>query len=80
MVTKTRVEHLNSERAKEFLDEMEEEDLKQNSNGNIPGFLTNFFQGSEQHIKVFKILFFHDIFILIKNRFLSFRSKNLQNL
>ncbi len=52
MVTKTRVEHLNSERAKEFLDEMEEEDMKQNNNGNIPGFLTNFFQGSEQHIKV----------------------------
>jgi hypothetical protein len=50
---------LNSERAKEFLDEMEEEDMRQNNNGNIPGFLTNFFQGSEQHIKV--LHFFLDI-------------------
>jgi hypothetical protein len=51
LVTKTRVEHLNSDRAKEFLDEMDEEDLKQN-NSNIPGFLSNFFQGSEHHLKV----------------------------
>ena len=66
MVTKTRVEHLNSERAKEFLDEMEEEDLRQNNNGNIPGFLTNFFQGSEQHIKVCSIFIFDHTLILIK--------------
>lgn len=46
------MEHLNSERAKEFLNEIEEEDLKQNNNSNIPGFLSNLFQGSVQHVKV----------------------------
>lgn len=57
LVTKTRMEHLNSERAREFLNEMEENDLNQQrqSNGNLPGFLSNIFQGSQQHIKVIKI-------------------------
>lgn len=54
-MTKTRVEHLNSDRAKEFLNELEENDLQnqlKKSNSNLPGFLGNFFQGSQQHVKV----------------------------
>lgn len=57
LVTKTRVEHLNNERAKAFLQELEEKEcLSQNqkANGNIPSFLTNYFQGNEQHIKIEK--------------------------
>lgn len=55
LVTKTRVEHLNSERAREFLDEMEENELQnqqRQSNGNLPAFLSNILQGSQQNIKV----------------------------
>lgn len=55
LVTKTRVEHLNNERANAFLRELEEKeflDRNQQANGNIPSFLTNYFQGNEQHIKV----------------------------
>ena len=61
LVTKTRVEHLNSERAKEFLREQEENDLQnqmKQSNSNLPGFLGNLFQGSVQNVKVI-YLFFH---------------------
>jgi len=49
------VEHLNSDRAKEFLREQEENDLQnqmKQSNSNLPGFLGNFFQGSVQNVKV----------------------------
>ena len=55
LVTKTRVEHLNSERAKAFLEELDESDVNQSKQGNIPGFLTNLLQGSEQNIKVIRI-------------------------
>lgn len=57
LVTKTRVEHLNSERAKEFLRELEddeENESRQSNNNNLPGFLSNIFQGSQKHIKVKK--------------------------
>jgi hypothetical protein len=55
LVTKTRTEHLNSERARQFLQEAEENEMNQQraaSGSNLPGFLGNFFQGSHQHIKV----------------------------
>lgn len=55
LVTKTRVEHLNSERAKEFLRELEEDEENESSRqqqSNLPGFLSNIFQGSQKHIKV----------------------------
>lgn len=61
LVTKTRVEHLNSERAREFLREQEENDLQnqmKQSNSNLPGFLGNFFQGSVQNVKVILFLYF----------------------
>ena len=54
LVTKTRVEHLNSEQAKEFLGDLENEEESsesKRSNANLPGFLSSFFQGSHQHIK-----------------------------
>jgi ankyrin repeat domain-containing protein 13 len=64
LVTKTRVEHLNSERAKMFMKELDESELQLKNNAaavaaaasagqsnNLPGFLTNFFQGNEQRIK-----------------------------
>lgn len=57
LVTKTRVEHLNNERAKAFLQELEEKECHnqhQQANGNIPSFLRNYFQGNEQHIKIEK--------------------------
>jgi hypothetical protein len=64
LVTKTRTEHLNSEQARQFLRESEENEINQerlansNSNGsNLPGFLGNFFQGSHQHIKVSCVLY-----------------------
>ncbi len=46
---------MNNERANAFLRELEEKeflDRNEQSNGNIPNFLTNYFQGNEQHIKV----------------------------
>lgn len=46
---------MNNERANAFLRELEEKeflDRNQQANGNIPSFLTNYFQGNEQHIKV----------------------------
>lgn len=55
LVTKTRVEHLNSERAKEFLRELEQNELEnelKQSNSNLPGFFANIFQGNQKHIKV----------------------------
>ena len=64
LVTKTRVEHLNSESARTFLNEFQETDsANQNKqgNGSLPGFLNNFFQGNQQQIKVFFL------FILLKN-------------
>lgn len=60
LVTKTRVEHLNSERAKEFLRELEEDEENESSRqqqSNLPGFLSNIFQGSQKHIKVRESLF-----------------------
>ncbi|CAF0710714.1 unnamed protein product [Brachionus calyciflorus] len=56
LVTKTRMEHLNSERALEFLREMEENEneSQQRQAGNLPGFLSNIFQGSQQTIKIEK--------------------------
>jgi hypothetical protein len=56
------VEHLNSERAQEFLKELEENDLDnelKESNSNLPGFLTNIFQGNQKHIKVGYAAFFY---------------------
>jgi ankyrin repeat domain-containing protein 13 len=59
LVTKTRVEHLNSERAKIFMKELEESDLQaqlknHSSSNSLPGFLSNFFQGNEQRVKIDK--------------------------
>jgi ankyrin repeat domain-containing protein 13 len=64
LVTKTRVEHLNSERAKEFLREQEENDLQnqmKQSNSNLPGFLGNLFQGSVQNVKVIYLYLFFNL-------------------
>ena len=66
LITKTRTEHMNSERAREFLQDLEtSEDAEQRQSGggggggggggsNLPGFLGNFFQGSRQHTKLEK--------------------------
>lgn len=62
LITKTRVEHLNSERAKEFLKELNEDDddeeaaNRNQAGSNLPGFLSNILQGSHKHIKVEYIL------------------------
>jgi hypothetical protein len=65
LITKTRVEHLKSEIAREFLRDLEENELQQQrqsaaggSNSNLPGFLSSFFQGNHQHIKVRGLKFF----------------------
>jgi len=56
LITKTRVEHLDSERARAFIREVSENNEQMQdgatSNPNVPSFLSNFFQGNEQHIKV----------------------------
>lgn len=56
LVTKTRVEHLDSERTKAFIHELKESEVTINQggrvNGNVPTFLSNFFQGNEQQVKV----------------------------
>ncbi len=64
MITKTRVEHLNSERAQAFLKELDDSDLQNDmkANSSIPGFITNFFQGNEVQIKVKKNVFSFSIF------------------
>lgn len=57
LVTKTRTEHLNKERAKAFMNELEvneSSNYNKQQNPNIPSFLTNFFQGNEHHIKIEK--------------------------
>jgi len=56
LITKTRVEHLDSERARAFIREVSENNEQMQdgatSNPNVHSFLSNFFQGNEQHIKV----------------------------
>ena len=56
LITKTRVEHLNSERAQAFLKELDDNDQQNDlkPNSSIPGFITNFFQGNELQIKIEK--------------------------
>lgn len=57
LITKTRVEHLTNERAQAFLRELDDaEDLQasKSANSSLPGFITNFFQGNEHHIKIEK--------------------------
>lgn len=63
LVTKTRVEHLEGERARAFIREIKDSDVSagagggQNSgafNGSVPSFVSNFFQGNEQHVKIDK--------------------------
>jgi len=54
LITKTRIEHLDNERARAFIREVNgnNQQNEATSNPNVPSFLKNFFQGNEQHIKV----------------------------
>jgi ankyrin repeat domain-containing protein 13 len=61
LITKTRVEHLDNERVKAFLNEIANDDdsisneMSNDKQSNLPGFLSNFFQGNEQKIKIEKV-------------------------